>query len=89
MFDTGERHCWYKVVVAEEYEDDDGLDDEDVDGPDDDNIGLSVLLYNDNDHHYLQSLPELEWEGILGERYDWLKNEINMKKALRQARQKD
>ena len=47
-------------MVAEEYEDDDGLDDEDVDGPDDDNIGLSVLLYNDNDHHYLQSLPELE-----------------------------
>jgi len=34
-----------KVVVAEEYEDNDGLDDEEDDGPDVDNISLSVLIY--------------------------------------------
>lgn len=69
-----------KVVVAEEDEEDDGLDV--------DNISLSVLIYDDEDCLYLQSLPELEQEGILGEHYDRLKYEIDTRKALRQARQK-
>jgi hypothetical protein len=54
----------------------------DLDTIDVDNIDLSLLIKGKADHEYLESLTELEWEAILGERFERLKNEIDMIKAL-------
>jgi hypothetical protein len=58
-----------KVAVAEEYEDNDGLDDKEDDGQDVDNISLSVLIYNDDHHLYLQSCSPFQ---NLNERGFWV-----------------
>ncbi len=46
-----------------------------------DNIDLSLLIKGKADHEYLESLTELEWEAILGEHFESLKDEIDMEKA--------
>lgn len=47
------------------------------------------LVKDDEDQKYLDSLPEFEREAILGERFEKLKNEADMKKALRESRRKE
>ena len=42
------------------------------------------LVQNETDKEYLDSLPELEREAILAERFEKLKSEADMKKALRE-----
>jgi hypothetical protein len=51
-----------------------------------DNIDLPMLIKDNEDYEYLQSLTELEWEAILGECIERLKNEIDMKKSLGHAK---
>lgn len=60
--------------------------DEEEDELDVDKMDPSVLIKDDDDHQYLQSLPEFEREAILGERFEKLKNERDMRKALRDAK---
>jgi RNA polymerase-associated protein RTF1 len=42
------------------------------------------LMQGADDKKYLDSLPELEREGILAERFETLKSEADMKKAIRE-----
>lgn len=44
------------------------------------------LIKDEEDRKYLDSLPEFEREAILGERFEKLKAEQDMKKALRQSK---
>lgn len=46
------------------------------------------LVKDEEDRKYLDSLPEFEREAILGERFEKLKAEQDMKKALREAKGK-
>lgn len=47
------------------------------------------LVQNDDDKKYLDSLPELEREAILAERFDELKKQADIKKALRENKRRD
>jgi RNA polymerase-associated protein RTF1 len=44
------------------------------------------LVQGEEDQKYLDSLPELEREAILGERFEKLKSAADMKKALRESK---
>jgi RNA polymerase-associated protein RTF1 len=44
------------------------------------------LVKDEQDKKYLDSLPEFEREAILGERFEKLKAEQDMKKALRESK---
>ena len=46
----------------------------------------NTLVKDDEDRKYLDSLPELERENILGERFEQLKAKQDMKKALRESK---
>jgi hypothetical protein len=45
------------------------------------------LVNDEEDQKYLDSLPEFEREAILGERFEKRKADMDMKKALRDAKQ--
>ena len=45
-----------------------------------------TLVKDEEDRKYLDSLPELEREAILGDRFEMLKAEQDMKKALRESK---
>lgn len=45
-----------------------------------------ALVRDEADRKYLESLPEFEREAILGERFEKLKAEQDMKKALRDSK---
>merc|ERR1712150_224814 len=45
-----------------------------------------ALVKDEEDQKYLDSLPEFERESILSERFEKLKNEQDMKKALRASK---
>mmetsp|Transcript_28147 Transcript_28147/g.57693 ORF Transcript_28147/g.57693 Transcript_28147/m.57693 type:complete len:965 (+) Transcript_28147:104-2998(+) len=47
------------------------------------------LVQSEADKEYLDSLPELEREAILAERFEKLKSEADMKKALRENKRKE
>jgi RNA polymerase-associated protein RTF1 len=47
---------------------------------------LQSLVKDDTDQKYLDSLPEIEREAILGERFEKRKAEVDMKKALKEAK---
>jgi hypothetical protein len=47
------------------------------------------LVRDDEDQKYLDSLPELEREAILAERFEKMKNEADMKRALRESKRKE
>ena len=47
---------------------------------------LQSLVKDDTDQKYLNSLPEIEREAILGERFEKRKAEVDMKRALREAK---
>lgn len=48
-----------------------------------------TLVKDEEDRKHLDSLPELEREAILGERFEKLKAQQDMKKALRESRYVD
>lgn len=74
------------------------IGDPDVDDDDDDEssdeereldmetFDTQTLIKDEKDRKYLESLPELEREAILGERFENLKAEQDMKKALRESK---
>lgn len=45
-----------------------------------------ALVKGADDQKYLDSLPELEREAIMGERFEKLKNAADMKRALRESK---
>lgn len=47
------------------------------------------LVQNEDDKKYLDSLPELEREAILAERFDELKKQADIKKALRENKRRE
>ena len=61
-------------------------DDEELDV---DKMDPSELIKDEEDQKYLLSLPEFEREAILGERFEKLKNERDMKKALKDAKRQE
>lgn len=69
--------------------DDDDDDDESSDEErelDMETFDTQTLVKDEEDRKYLDSLPELEREAILGERFEKLKAQQDMKKALRESR---
>ena len=67
-------------------------DDDDDDSSDEEReldmetFDTQTLVKDDEDRKYLDSLPELEREAILGDRFEKLKAEQDMKKALRESK---
>jgi RNA polymerase-associated protein RTF1 len=76
--------------VSKEFDDEEDSDDEtsedemelDTDDP-------KKLVKDEEDQKYLDSLPELEREAILADRFEKLKNEADMKRALRESKRKE
>ena len=69
----------------EESDEDESSDEEmelDTDDP-------QKLVKDEEDQKYLDSLPELEREAILADRFEKLKNEADMKRALRESKRKE
>jgi len=52
------------------------------------NLDLNQLIKGEEDRKYLESLPEIEREAILAERFEERKNAFDMKRALRETRKK-
>ena len=52
---------------------------------DPDNLDPSFLVTDEDDQRYLESLPELQREAILGERFEKLKSSVDMNRALKEA----
>jgi RNA polymerase-associated protein RTF1 len=71
----------------EESDDDDSSSEEEFD-MDMENLDQNQLIKDEEDRKYLESLPEIEREAILAERFEQRKNEHDMRKALREAKQK-
>lgn len=69
----------------EESDDDDESSDEEAE-LDFETFDPSKLVKDEEDQKYLDSLPELEREAILGERFEKRKAEQDMKMALRDAK---
>ena len=51
-----------------------------------DEMDMDKLVEDDEDQKYLDSLPEIEREAILAERFEKRKAEIDMKKALKESK---
>ena len=94
---TGKKRVVLEEFVGEEEDDfDDELSDHDdkesINEPDEDedmdpeDLQQHHLIQGEADQTYLDSLPELEREEILAERYERRKNELEMKKVLRDQR---
>ena len=69
----------------EDSEEDESSDEEmelDTDDP-------QKLVKGEEDQKYLDSLPELEREAILADRFEKMKNEADMKRALRESKRKE
>ena len=64
------------AAAADESEEEQELDVETFDA--------TKLVRNDDDRKMLESLPELEREAILADRFEKLKNAADMKRALRE-----
>jgi len=74
-----------------EESEEDSFDDESSDEErelDMETFDTQTLVKDEEDRKYLDSLPELEREGILAERFEELKNKEDMKKALRESKRK-
>jgi hypothetical protein len=52
-------------------------------------LGQSTLIKDDEDKKYLDSLPEIEREAILAERFEQRKAELDMKQALRESKRQE
>ena len=81
-----------KQIVVEEEEEifgDDDISSEDDSSDEEmelDENNTEALIKDEEDRKYLDSLPELEREAILGERFEKLKEQYDMKKAMREAK---
>jgi len=78
-----------KIVEEPEDMEEDIFGDDDVSSDEEQELDINnteALIRDDEDRKYLDSLPELEREAILGERFEKLKAEQDMKKAIREAR---
>ncbi|CAJ1949813.1 unnamed protein product [Cylindrotheca closterium] len=74
--------------VEEESEDEESSDEEEAEF-DNETFDPQKLVNDEEDQKYLDSLPELEREAILGERFEKRKADMDMKKALRDAKRKE
>ena len=74
-----------KEPAVEESEDEESSDDEEAEF-DNETFDPQKLVKDEEDQKYLDSLPELEREAILGERFEKRKADMDMKKALRDAK---
>lgn len=75
------------VGDADDDDDDDGSDSSDEERElDMETFDTQTLVKDDEDKKMLDALPELEREAILGERFEKLKAQQDMKKALRESR---
>jgi RNA polymerase-associated protein RTF1 len=52
-------------------------------------LDQSHLIKDDEDRKYLDSLPEIEREAILAERFEQRKAELDMKQALRESKRRE
>jgi len=87
-----------KEISSEEEEGEEG-EEQDSDSSDDssdeeqewdmETFDTQKLVEGKDDKKYLDSLPELERENILAERFEKLKSEADMKKALRENKRKE
>ena len=68
-----------------EESEDESSSDEEVE-MDDVGLGPQSLVKDEEDQKYLDSLPEIDREAILGERFEKRKADADMKKALREAK---
>ena len=75
-----------KAVVEEDFGDDDISSDEEMEL---DENNTDALIKDEEDRKYLESLPELEREAILADRFEKAKAEQDMKKVLREAKRKE
>ena len=71
--------------MESEDDDDDDSSDEEAE-MDIDTFDTQRLVKDEEDQKYLDSLPELEREAILGERFEKAKADMDMKKALKDAK---
>jgi len=71
-----------------EESEDESSSDEEVE-MDDVGLGPQSLVKDEEDQKYLDSLPEIDREAILGERFEKRKADADMKKALREAKRKE
>ena len=71
-----------------EESDDDESSEEEFD-MDMENLDQNQLIKDEEDRKYLESLPEIEREAILAERFEQRKNEHDMRKALRETKRKE
>jgi len=87
-----------KEISSEEEEEEEGeeSDDDEEDSSSDEEqewdmetFDTQKLVEGKDDKKYLDSLPELERENVLAERFDKLKSEADMKKALRENKRKE
>lgn len=74
-----------KEPAVEESEDEESSDEEEAEF-DNETFDPQKLVKDEEDQKYLDSLPELEREAILGERFEKRKADMDMKKALRDAK---
>jgi RNA polymerase-associated protein RTF1 len=72
----------------EESDDDDSSSDEEEMKLDMETLNQSHLIKDDEDRKHLDSLPEIEREAILAERFEQRKAEFDMKQALRESKRK-
>jgi len=70
-----------------EESDDDESSEEELD-MDMENLDQSMLIKDEDDRKYLESLPEIEREAILAERFEQRKAEHDMRQALRESKRK-
>ncbi|KAL3945672.1 MAG: hypothetical protein SGBAC_000240 [Bacillariaceae sp.] len=77
-----------KEPAVEESEDEESSDEEEAEF-DNETFDPQKLVKDEEDQKYLDSLPELEREAILGERFEKRKADMDMKKALRDAKRKE
>lgn len=80
-----------KAAAKKPIVDDDDIGEDEVSSDGEDEMELDInnteaLIRDEADRKHLDSLPELEREAILAERFEKLKAEQDMKKAIREAR---
>jgi RNA polymerase-associated protein RTF1 len=81
------RRTAAKKVIVEE--DEKIFGDDDVSSDEERELDINnteALIRDEDDRKYLDTLPELEREAILGERFEKLKNEQDLKKAIKEAK---
>ena len=84
LFAYSPKEMEKSAPTVEESEDEESSDEEAE--FDNETFDPQKLVKDEEDQKYLDSLPELEREAILGERFEKRKADMDMKKALRDAK---